>query len=113
MEKNFVRLSTIGGGALEEMFEDAMKVVADNINDPNTEAESVREINIKIKMKPTKSREAVVLNISCDPKVSGKKGASGFLFVSGNANDPGLYETDSKQLELIEIAKVGRQVNED
>lgn len=107
-QKPFVKLSTLGGGALEEMFAEAVVNVAKNIDDPNTEAEAVREINIKIKIKPTKSREAVVYEVSCDPKLSKQKSAAGFLFVSGKADETGLYEADTKQLELIEVAKVGR-----
>ena len=111
MEKTMVTLATFGSGALEEGFKEAIKEVAKNINDPNTEAEAVREINIKIKIKPTKTREAVVYEVHCNPKLAGQKSVPGFLFVSGNADDLGLYEQDSKQLELIEIAKVGRNIN--
>lgn len=104
MEKTFVRLSTLGGGALEEAFEEAIKEVAKNINDPNTEAEAVRGINIKIKIKPTKTREAVVYEINCNPVLAGQKSVPGFLFVSDKKDEQGLYETDSKQLELIQTA---------
>lgn len=106
--KPLVTLATLGGGALEEMFAEAVVSVAKNIDDPNTEAEAVREINIKIKIKPTKTREAVVYEVSCDPKLSRQRTATGFLFVSGKSDEHGLYDNDTKQLELIEVAKIGR-----
>jgi len=49
-------LITLKGGAAIEMFDFELQKVLDNIMDPNTVAEAVREITLKVKIKPDKDR---------------------------------------------------------
>lgn len=47
-----INLENIGAGAASELFDDELMKVITNILDPNTEARTCREINIKLKIKP-------------------------------------------------------------
>jgi hypothetical protein len=56
-EYKLLTLSSLGGGAVEEMFQEELFRVLKNIADPNTPAEVVREIRLQVKIKPNKARE--------------------------------------------------------
>ncbi len=47
-----LRIDEIGHGVIAEKFEDEMTRVVENITDVNTEAKTVREVTIKVKIKP-------------------------------------------------------------
>ena len=47
-----LKLENIGLGAVSEKFDDELLNVIGNVLDVNTEAKTVREINIKLKIKP-------------------------------------------------------------
>jgi hypothetical protein len=52
-----VSLVTIGGGAAVELFDDALKEALRNIADPNTEAKTPRDIVLKVRIRPSESRD--------------------------------------------------------
>ena len=65
-----ITLTTLGGGAAVEKFDDAFQRVLDNIVDPNTKPDAVREIILKVKIKPDENRNVGHVIISCDPKLA-------------------------------------------
>ena len=52
-----VSLSTIGGGAAVERFDDELRRVLDNIIDPNTPPKAMRKVTLEVKIKPDVDRE--------------------------------------------------------
>lgn len=52
MHKERLTLATMCGGAIQEKVDRALKKVAENIMDPNTDQEKKRTITLKITMKP-------------------------------------------------------------
>lgn len=56
-----LRLETLAGGAVLEATQDVLQQVFDNIQDPNTKADGVREVNIKLKFKPGGERTNTAL----------------------------------------------------
>ena len=68
-QETSVSLSTLANGSIETQFQTQFQEILDNVVDPNTEATAVREINIKIKMKPGKTRQ----NMDLTATVTGKK----------------------------------------
>ena len=79
-----VNLSNFNNGALEEMFAEELKKVINNIADPNTEAKAIRELNIKIKIKPSESRKAVETYTEVTSKCAGYKGFENTMFIKNN-----------------------------
>ena len=61
-------LANISQGAAIERFDLALGEILDNIQDPNTDPEAVREINLKVKIKPNELREMAAIVIEVVPK---------------------------------------------
>ena len=60
--------ATLAGGGVEEKLQYALKEVAENIADPNTDAKKVRKITMTLTLKPNESR--MVTNVDIDVKTS-------------------------------------------
>lgn len=70
----FISFDRLCGGAALERFSLAMKQVAQNIMDPNTDPEKSRTLTIKLTFKPDKSRKgiktSIATNISLAPPLA-------------------------------------------
>jgi hypothetical protein len=67
-------LSTLSEGALEELFQRALGLVLENIQDPNTPADgkgTTREINIKVSLTPSKDRSFTAIEAAVSTKLAG------------------------------------------
>lgn len=63
-------LATVGHGAAEELFGDALARVMANVDDPNTKATAKRTITLRVTITPNEKRDAASINVSCDVKVA-------------------------------------------
>lgn len=54
-----INLETLAGGAFAEKLNEALMQVAENIQNPNTEATTKRQITVNIKFTPNKTRQMV------------------------------------------------------
>ncbi len=103
-ETQELTLTTICGGATEERFRAALAKVVENIQDPNTEAEKVREINLRFAFKPHESRELAQLSVACTTKTAPAKPLGELTFFGQERGSGKLVATrrDPQQLELDE-----------
>lgn len=74
-KKNFnvqsnINLETLAGGAFAEKINAALMKVAENIQDPNTDATAKRGITVNIKFTPNKTRQMVNTSISVTTKLA-------------------------------------------
>jgi len=76
-----VTLENLGGGVLAEKFDVSWQRVMDNLMDPNTKQSVNREINIKIKIKPSEEREICNLEIECTEKLAPDYGYGTMVFI--------------------------------
>lgn len=58
-----MNLETLANGAFSVQVNRALKEVAENIQDPNTDASSVRKITVTITFKPNKDRDFVSTSV--------------------------------------------------
>lgn len=65
-----VDLEALAGGAFAEKLNEALMQVADNIQNPNTEATTKRQINVTIKFAPNKTRQLVNTQIAVTTKLA-------------------------------------------
>lgn len=65
-----VTLLNLKGGAAVELFDIELNNVLVNILDPNTKPEAVREIVMKVKIKPDEDRFISQVLIECSSKLS-------------------------------------------
>ena len=57
-----LRISSISGGAIQEMIDMELQKVFENIHDPNTKATDKRTVTIKLEFVPDEKREIINLN---------------------------------------------------
>lgn len=65
-----INLEKLAGGAFTEKLNEALLQVAENIQNPNTEAAAKREITVKIKFAPNKTRQLVNTTIAVTTKLA-------------------------------------------
>lgn len=82
MSEQKITLITMAGGAVEELFERELARITTDILDLNTEATAVREISIKIKVKPDENRNFGSVAVIVDSKNGSPKGI-GAIFSFG------------------------------
>lgn len=68
--KSQINLEKLAGGAFAEKLNEALMQVAENIQNPNTEATTKRQINIMLKFAPNKSRQVINTQISVTTKLA-------------------------------------------
>lgn len=73
MDEEKITLQTMASGAVEELFERELDRITADILDLNTEATAVREISIKIKVKPDENRNFGSVAITVDSKIGSTK----------------------------------------
>ena len=54
----------LGDGALQDLFDNSLKKVLANINDPSTKATAVRKVTMEITITPDESRSMASITIS-------------------------------------------------
>ena len=69
-----ITLGTMAGGAVDELFIDAMAKVLENIADPNTDHKFKREITLQFKITPNEERNIGTVVVSCGLKRAAVKG---------------------------------------
>lgn len=65
-----INLETLAGGAFAEKLNEALMQVAENIQNPNTEATTKRQIQITLKFTPNKTRQLVSTQIAVTTKLA-------------------------------------------
>lgn len=68
--KSSINLEKLAGGAFTEKLNEALAQVAENIQNPNTDASTKRGITINIKFQPSKNREMVSTTIQVTTKLA-------------------------------------------
>lgn len=74
MKAQQITLATMAGGAVDELFIDAMGKVLENIADPNTDHKFKREINLRFTITPNEERSVGKVVVSCGTKRAAVKG---------------------------------------
>ncbi|MDD5226589.1 MAG: hypothetical protein PHV97_05340 [Candidatus Omnitrophica bacterium] len=92
----------LGCGAAEEKFEDALKEVLVNILDPNTDPKTVREVVMKVKVKPNEERSEAVVSIHVHSKLSPARDYPTRIFIGRSVEgQPEAHEVNANQYPLF------------
>ena len=98
-----ISLHTMAGGAVEELFGRELDKITADILDLNAEATAVREIVIKIKVKPDENRNFGSVAITVDSK-SGSAKAVGSVFSFGRRSNRAVAaEFEPEQKPMFDI----------
>lgn len=68
--QSYINLETLAGGAFAEKLNEALMQVAENIQNPNTDAAAKRGITVNIKFSPNKTRQVVNTTIAVTTKLA-------------------------------------------
>lgn len=98
-EEDVVSLLNLGRGAAIERFDDELKRVLDNIIDLNT-TEQVREINLKVKIKPNGDRDFCMVDVTCSSKIAPSEPFQTHMFVGRTGKGAVATEHNPQQLQL-------------
>lgn len=101
-----VTLLTLADGALLELFDRELSHVCENILDPNTDAGTVREINIKIKIKPDESRRMAAVALMVSSKTGPVRGVGTQFFFGKRGGQAVAVEANPAQLTFDQAAKL-------
>lgn len=96
-----VVLETIGAGTLPELFGHEWRKLLANTQDPNTDPEEVREITIKIKVKPSKNREEATTRLHISSKLASFRAVEQRVFVGEKNGHPVAVTFDPKQGDIF------------
>ena len=101
MAEEKLSFATLAGGGVEEKLQYALKEVAANIADPNTDAKKARSITMKITIKPNESRQVSNAEINVTTSTAAPKGISTTLLIDrdekGQAVVSEMYGKDPNQ----------------
>lgn len=68
-----MKLSEMLEGAVQEKFDESLKRVAENVQDPNVPAKAKRSITIKIDFIPDEARDMGIINVDCKESLAGSE----------------------------------------
>jgi len=95
-------LINLKDGAAVELFDFELQKVLDNIMDPNTKAEAVREVTLKIKIKPDKDRSFGPVEIQPSSKLAPQAPVMTQIFFGQDRDGAVAHEYNPKQGDLFE-----------
>ena len=98
---NETSLKTIGQGAAVELFDAELQKILDNIADPNTAAETVREVSLVVKIRPNDDRTLGGVEITAKSKPAGYKPFATYLYLSSDGETVRAFEPNDRQPELF------------
>lgn len=102
-ENNYKKLTiyNINGGAVVDQFAEALRQVIQNIADPNCKIDTMREINIKIKILPQKNGAFTDISTQINTKLAPLSPSTGYaIFGKDENNELTVYTSNLKQPDL-------------
>lgn len=101
MADNTLSFTTLAGGGVEEKLQYALKEVAENIADPNTDAKKARKVTMTLTLKPNEQRTIANLEVDVKTSLAAPMGISTTLMIDrdekGNAVASEIYGKDPNQ----------------
>lgn len=97
-----VTLSTIGGGAAEELFDHALREVVKNVDDPNTDSTAKRRITLTIDIQPREDRQECTVTVGVKQTLAPVIAHSATIHVGVKNGEALALAQDFRQMGLFE-----------
>lgn len=112
MNNERVSLENLGSGAAVELFNLELQRVLDNIIDENTKCGVVREVTLKVRIKPDEDREWGTVEIAASSKLAPVHPYPTQIIIGKERGKGVATEHDPKQMKMFgkEDAKPGKIV---
>lgn len=98
--KKAVALDNLNAGAIGELFDVEFQKLLDNIDDYNTKPDAPREIVIKVRVVPDKTRKVATSRVEVSAKLAKPQPHESFLFFERKEGKITAYPDDPNQGEL-------------
>jgi hypothetical protein len=95
-----VSLDNLKAGGALQLFQEELDKVLENIMDPNTEAEQVREVRLVVKIKPDKDRSTAAVAIIPSCKLAAAVALGTRMFFGKKGGRFLAWEHDPEQMAL-------------
>ena len=95
-----VSLETLHNGVVIDMFNEELSKVLANIADENTKPDAVRQITLKVTIKPDKSRQGAATAVDVTSRLCPVQPSTGMMFFRRGGRRTEAYEDDYRQKEL-------------
>ena len=102
IDERFVSLATLNRGAAIEQFDRELDLVLQNVLDPNTRAESKREVTLKITITPAENRRHADVAIAVTSKLAAQVEGSTVFFIGSRRGHAVAAERDMTQLSFLD-----------
>ena len=99
---NEMQLATMKQGAVAEQFNDALQRVLENVVDPNTKAEAVRAVTLKVTLKPDEERDMMIIKASVTAKLASADELTSRAFIVHTREGVKAAEHDPNQGNLYD-----------
>lgn len=107
--------ATLAGGGVQEKLQYALKEVAENIADPNTDAKKTRKVTMTLTLKPNEQRSIANLEVDVKTSLAAPVGISTTLMIDRDkegkivaqeiyGKDPNQGQIDYETGEVIHLA---------
>lgn len=93
-------LDSLAKGAVVELGDEALKRVAANMADVNTEPTQKRKIVLTIEFSPYNDRSGAAIKVKVDTKLAGMQPADGTMFIAKKGGEWLAFGRDLRQAEL-------------
>jgi hypothetical protein len=100
MQKEKVSLATLGGGSAVERFDHELQKVLNNIADFNTPPEAVREVTLKVRIKPNQDRDFTSVQIITTSKLVPIRPEATSFYIGSDDGEAIATEYNPKQERL-------------
>lgn len=116
MSTNHVNLETLARGAFAEKINEALLEVAANIQNPNTDPTAKREITVKLKFSPNKTRQVANTAITVQTKLAPTEAIDTEIVMGKNHRtgkfEVAEYDPYSDQVSMDDLMEQGAQPEE-
>jgi hypothetical protein len=93
-------IDNMASGAVYEMFNEALKRLAANVADPNTEPTQKRKILLSIEITPYKDRSGAEYNAKVETKLAGLKPATANMYFAHKDGEFLAFGRNTQQSEI-------------
>ncbi len=93
-------IDNMANGAVYEMLDEALKKMAANVSDPNTEPTQKRKITITIDVAPYKDRSGAEYSVKVENKLAGIRPAEGTMYIARRDGEYLAFGKNTKQTEI-------------
>jgi hypothetical protein len=108
IDMSSISIDTIAGGALVEKLNIELRKLAENVQDPNTKAETVRTVTVTLKIKPDETRQIGATEINVKSSLAPSKGIpTSFVFDFDHEGNAVMKELQARERNQMIIDDQG------